>query len=347
MRLADLFDVKNGHGLDLTNIEHAPWGTGIAYVSCGDKNNGVSGWAVAIEGKVPAAAGTISVSLTGYSVLAAFVQETCYYTASHMVVLTPKDPAMTLAEKLWWASCIRANRYRFGFWRKADRTIRELALPDTAPSWVGESQFQMVVQSFADAVPVLPVASVPVLPKGLQRVGDLFDLRYGPSLELVRLKRDPGPTGVNFVSRTSKNNGVSGRVAVIDGIEPDPAGTLSVALGGSVLETFLQPEPWYSGRDMMVLTPKREMSDAEKLWWAMCIRANRYRFNYGRQANRTLPDLLIPNHVPKWVETAPHDAVEDLRDCIVEIANSTENPEFDNFAEMTQKLLRTPKPRSA
>lgn len=136
------------------------------------------------------------------------------------------------------------------------------------------------------------------------KVSDLFEVSYGHSLELVRLERSCGPQSVNFVSRTQKNNMVSARVAPLDGVEPSPAGTLSVALGGTVLETALQPEAYYSGRDIAVLTPREAMSDVEKLLWADCIMANRYRYNYGRQANRSLADLELPNEMPEWVKAA-------------------------------------------
>jgi hypothetical protein len=46
------------------------------------------------------------------------------------------------------------------------------------------------------------------------------------------------------------------------------------------------------------------MSLSEKFWWAICIRANRYRYNYGRQANRTLADLILPDVIPAWVSAA-------------------------------------------
>lgn len=321
MLLSDLFDIRNGHSLDLANIAQAAWGNEIAYVSCTQKNNGVTGWAHRIDGKTPAAAGTISVALTG-SVLASFIQLDPYYTASHMAILTPKDPAMSMAEKFWWTQCIEANRFRFNYGRKADRTIRSLLIPDEVPSWVSDRCAREGVTRLAELLPTLDVVAVPRTKDGTQQVSDLFDIRYGPSLELVRLKRDPSPNGVNFVSRTSQNNGVSARVALIEGIQPDPPWTLSVALGGSVLETFLQPEPWYSGRDMAVLTPKRTMNIPELLWWATCIRANKYRFNYGRQANRTLGELSIPNYIPNWVGTTPHDAVEEYRDRVLGVSES-------------------------
>lgn len=133
------------------------------------------------------------------------------------------------------------------------------------------------------------------------RLEELFDVKYGVNLELANCQRVDSKDGINFVARTSANNGVVAKVAKMEGIEPQAAGTLSCAAGGSVLSTFLQMEPYYSGRDLYVLTPKREMTIEEKLYWCMVIKANAYRFNYGRQANRTLKDLELPNVVPDWV----------------------------------------------
>ncbi|MFX0593307.1 restriction endonuclease subunit S [Melissospora conviva] len=47
------------------------------------------------------------------------------------------------------------------------------------------------------------------------------------------------------------------------------------------------------------------MSLQEKAWWAQCIASNRYRYNFGRQANRTLASLELPDGVPEWVRSAP------------------------------------------
>lgn len=141
----------------------------------------------------------------------------------------------------------------------------------------------------------------------LSKVSDIFNIKYGDSLELNRLIRDDA--GINFVSRTAKNNGVSAKVTKILGLESTPANTITVALSGSVLETFLQPEPFYSGYHIFCLTPKITLNDEEKLFYCSCIHANRYRYNYGRQANRTLADLLIPSKedIPEWVyETNVH-----------------------------------------
>lgn len=135
-------------------------------------------------------------------------------------------------------------------------------------------------------------------------VSEIFEVQYGNSFELNSLKVID--KGINFVSRTAKNNGVSAKVKRITNVEPFPVGTITVSLGGSVLETFVQPEQFYTGYHIYCLTPKRKMSLEVKLFYCTCITANKYRYNYGRQANRTLRDLLIPDlqSVPKFVKNA-------------------------------------------
>lgn len=134
-------------------------------------------------------------------------------------------------------------------------------------------------------------------------VKELFDVEYGVDLELNALELSPN--GINFVARTSKNNGVSAKVKPIPWIQPNPAGTISVAAGGSVMESFLQLSPYYSGRDLFFLKPRYEMSDAIKLFYCLCLRRNKFRYSYGRQANVTLKDLQIPilEEIPEYVKS--------------------------------------------
>lgn len=147
----------------------------------------------------------------------------------------------------------------------------------------------------------------------LVKVSDLFDVAYGHNLELNRLQK--AAEGVNFISRTANNNGVSARVIALPGIEPLAAGKLTVALGGSVLETFVQPEPFYTGFHIFCLTPLVEMTLPQKLYYCMCIRANKYRYNYGRQANRTLRDITVPAliDIPDWVSATLPSVVSDWK----------------------------------
>lgn len=155
----------------------------------------------------------------------------------------------------------------------------------------------------------------------MTKISELFVVKYGVNLELNSLKhcKKGDKNSVNFVSRTSKNNGITAVVEKIAGLTPIPAGTISVAAGGSVLETFLQPQPYYSGRDLFYLTPRIKMSDKVKLLYCAFIRANKYKYNYGRQANKTLGDIVIP----------------DLDEVVVKAKNLTLN----NFCGLKRSVL--------
>ena len=128
------------------------------------------------------------------------------------------------------------------------------------------------------------------------RVSDLFNISYGNSLELIKLEQClPMEEGaIPFVSRTEKNNGISAFVYEQLDIEPNPAHTLSVAVSGSVLSAFYQPLPYYTGFHVLILHPKTKMSTTKMLYYSKLISANKYKYNFGRQANRTLKDILIP-----------------------------------------------------
>lgn len=145
----------------------------------------------------------------------------------------------------------------------------------------------------------------------MAKISDLFNIQYGNSLVLSTLKQSE--SGISFVSRTSKNNGVSAIVEPIDGITPFPAGLITVALSSmSVLETNIQPYKFYTGYHVAVLTPKKEMSINEKIYYCLCIKNNKYRYYFGRQANRTLGDLEIPDLPPNWINEFNVDSYENI-----------------------------------
>ncbi len=145
-------------------------------------------------------------------------------------------------------------------------------------------------------------------------------------------RRKKHPESINFVSRTRENNGVSAIVKKIDTVDPVPAGTISVAgSGNSILYSFLQPEPYYSGRDLFYLTAKESMTDTEKLFYCMCIFQNRFRFSYGRQANRTLPYLAVPEKPPSWIYDNEVPDFSQMRSPVTEL-----NPQKLNTANWKQ-----------
>lgn len=158
----------------------------------------------------------------------------------------------------------------------------------------------------------------------LVKLSSLFDITYGVNLELSNLEQIPN--GLPFVSRTEKNNGVSAFVREVEGITPNPEHTLSVALGGSVLACFYQKNPYYSGRDLAYLTPKHKMTELEMIIFSVYIQKNKYRYNYGRQANKTLKEIKIPAY------DDVHSVLE--KGNLINIVKSTINMVSDTVANM-------------
>jgi hypothetical protein len=138
----------------------------------------------------------------------------------------------------------------------------------------------------------------------MKKLSDIFDIRYGHSLELNRLRLSDKQVGIPFVSRRMGENGISAYVERLSDIEPYPAGDLTCALSGNgVLTTFVQDRPYYTAFHVACLHPTTDLSKKTLLYYCTCIRANHYRYSWGRQANRTLGTLPVPSieEVPDWV----------------------------------------------
>ena len=92
----------------------------------------------------------------------------------------------------------------------------------------------------------------------------------------------------NYVSRDSNGNGVVGFVDEIEGEEPFPAGSMSLALGGSYLGScFIQKIPFYTAQNVAVLQEKLPLTDHTKLFISTIIRKEcKVKFQaFGRELN--------------------------------------------------------------
>lgn len=138
----------------------------------------------------------------------------------------------------------------------------------------------------------------------MKKLNELFDVSYGNKLDLNKMRLSSiSRGGVHFVGRSSENRGVSAVVAALEGVRPYEAGLITVALGGTLLSSFVQETPFYTAQNVAVLRPKTQMGFAEKVFMCLCIRHNRFRYSaFGREANRTLRELLVPEpaEFPNW-----------------------------------------------
>jgi hypothetical protein len=298
MRVDELFNIRYGHGLSLNKLQLVEAPDGYNYVSRGVSKNGVAARVKAPLGTAPGLAGELSVALNGQGgALATFLQPEPFVTGYHVAILTALEP-MTDSEKLWWARCIWANHYRYGFGRQANRTLASLVLPDSIPEWATQT-----------AVP-----SVSELSKGLRAPSTLrpfqswrnftldmlFDIQKGQRLT----KRDQAAGSTPYIGSSSFANGVTNYIS-----KPAtyPGHVLTVPYNGSVGHAFYQPRPFCAGDDVHILTPRTTNIDKYALLFvATVIRHEKYRFGYGRKwhlgrmraSSIKLP--VTPESVPDW-----------------------------------------------
>ncbi len=148
----------------------------------------------------------------------------------------------------------------------------------------------------------------------LTKLSNIFDIKYGNGFELYNFKSYSKriKNTIPFIARTSRNNGIAAFVEIMNDVEPFQSGLITVSVSGSVLEAFLQTEKFYTGFHILVLYPKYEMSIIEKLYYCQCMKANKYKYSYGRQANKTLKDILVPKFIPQEFANIDYEKLNTL-----------------------------------
>lgn len=313
MRLDQLFTIKNGVASTGLSIEASKQRFHLPYLRpASTQERTLAGWVWLrdIEDKDIYPPETLFVSTDGEgSHSYAYVSSFEFVANSNVSVLIPKI-TMSIIEKLYYAECITRNRWRFSYGRKPKgKRLAGIELPDRMPAAfasVDLAKYTAIsdeLDKLFDRPNKKSIQAVTAEPR-LTPIEDLFDIRYGVNMELYKFDecKSTDRHAIPFVSRSERNNGIAAFVEKRIGYEPNPAHTLSVAGGGSVLATFYQDKPYYSGRDLYYLTPKRAMSSVEMLYYSMVIKANRYRYSYGRQANKTFKNILIPAEMPAGFE---------------------------------------------
>lgn len=71
---------------------------------------------------------------------------------------------------------------------------------------------------------------------------------------------------------------------------------------------------------MRILEPIVPMNEMVKQYYCMCIRANKFKYGFGLQANKTIDSLLVPdlNEIPQWVNKYKLPDVSEIPDYFLE-----------------------------
>lgn len=122
-------------------------------------------------------------------------------------------------------------------------------------------------------------------------------------------KMDTTKNDINFIGRTSINNGINATCGVFRNVQPYKSGLLTLALGGSVGSCFIQKRPFYTSQNVIVLIPKDNISDYAKHYVA-CIIQKESELHYQafvKELNAHIKtDFIIPlpatkNDEPDWI----------------------------------------------
>ena len=114
---------------------------------------------------------------------------------------------------------------------------------------------------------------------------------------------------INFVSRSSVNNGITCVVDKYNNIKPYSAGNMTIALGGEYLGScFIQEKDFYTSQNVNVLIPKWDMPFNVKLFIAFVIfkESRTYYKAFEDELNRHMMtdfSILLPvdvNGNPDW-----------------------------------------------
>lgn len=119
------------------------------------------------------------------------------------------------------------------------------------------------------------------------KLTDIFYCVIGNGIDASKVKIS-NDSNVNYVSRTSINNGIVARVDTIEECEPFEEGKLTLSLGGEYLGScFIQPDKFYTAQNVAVLSCKDEISQKAKQFIATMIRneAKIKFFAFGRELN--------------------------------------------------------------
>jgi hypothetical protein len=155
--------------------------------------------------------------------------------------------------------------------------------------------------------------------EGLVPLSELFDVYNGIASARVELKEDAETiSDIRYIRPSQKYEGsIAGYVdkMAVDAkyIFPEDSLYVSTDGQGSHSYAYVSSFEFVPNSNVAVLLPKRkDMPLQEKIYYALCITANRYKFSYGRKPKgERLKSILLPSCPPDFVYTDVFAAIFD------------------------------------
>lgn len=152
----------------------------------------------------------------------------------------------------------------------------------------------------------------------LVKLDTIFDVHNGLASSQVEVKEESETdTDVRYIRPSQSYAGsIAGYVDTmqIDNkyIYPDNTIYISTDGQGSHSYSYVSSFEFVPNSNVSVLIPKSEMTLQEKLYYSICITANRFKFSYGRKPKGDrLKNILIPASPPEFVYKEIFDEIFD------------------------------------
>ena len=238
-----------------------------------------------------------------------YVSVSDFVPNSDVAVLIPLVD-MSLAEKLYYAFCITKNRFKFSYGRKpkGDK-LKALMLPARSeiPAFVKDTFEERISNNLFNAVDFSALSDKATDTSSFSSLVPLSDLFYVENglaaSNLIRSKTKRSDNWIPFI-RPSYRQSTSIDAYVNKFLVPQekvfPKGTLYVSTNGQGSHTYsyVSATEFVPNSDVAVLKPKRPMTLREKLFYAMCISKNRFKFSYGRKPKgEKLESIMLPRTI--------------------------------------------------
>ena len=277
VRLRDLFHVDSGEFHATRELDPGE----VPLIGCGAVEDGLIGYFdIPVEDR---RRNTITVAYNGSWPLLAKFHPYEFGAKDDVAVLTPHTP-MRDQTLLYVAAVLNMMTWRYSYYRKTFRArVRNTIIPMPMNAGHIDEDGIALLATPADALTptrqAKPASSAPTAWKRFS-VTSVFKVLRGDFHSLARL--DPGPNMT--VSRVITDNGVVGYYDRPDGAKVYPAGMITVStLGG---QSFVQMDEFIATDNVMILFPLCPMPLTTRLFVALMLNQQAWRYSYGRQCYR-------------------------------------------------------------
>jgi hypothetical protein len=130
------------------------------------------------------------------------------------------------------------------------------------------------------------------------KLKDLFTIKYGQKEYHSKNHLDEVKNGVPLISSKGSDRGIYGYFE----IKPKYNHVISVPSTGTICKAYYQEDDCCIDDNCLVLTPKKQLTKKEMIYFSLIIRKERFKFMYGRQVTPYRLGNTEVKNLPSWIK---------------------------------------------